>query len=178
MGTPTNYIAFGSTGAATAIGYTPDGTLPAGAVACTLAQFQAAQAVPLASVTLAAGAIVVGAAPALSAAQVAKAAYAAFLAGGLTVTSTGTPALSGVYPIDPASQVDIATEAQFISTFAEFTNGTTANLQWALANGNPVTFPTTAAFLGFAKVAAQTVAAAKLALAQLATMPAATVTIA
>lgn len=116
--------------------------------------------------------------PAPTAAQVAATAYAAFIADGLNVTSTGTSALNGVYPIDASSQQDIATEAQFISTFSEFTNGTTTNLLWQLRNGNPVTFPTTAEFMAYAKVAAQTVAAAKLAVAQAAAMPPASVTIA
>jgi hypothetical protein len=117
------------------------------------------------------------AAPILSAAQTSAAAYSTLLAGGLTVTSTSTPALNGVYPIDAASQVTISTEAQFISTFSEFTNGGTVNLSWQLQTGAMVTFPTTAAFMSFAKAAAQVVAAAKLAAAQGAAMPSASVTI-
>jgi hypothetical protein len=115
--------------------------------------------------------------PAPTAAQIAMTAYAAFVAGGLSVTSTGTPALSGLYAIDSQSQVDIAAEAQFVSTFAEFTTGTTTNLPWPMPSGGVVLFPATAAFLSFAKAAAQAVAAAKLALFQLAAMPAATATI-
>ncbi len=172
MGTATNYIEFGPGGVVTGAGYTPDGTLPAGAVPCTQAQFSDWTLASLVN-----NVIVIGPAPAPSAAQIAAAAYVAFIAGGLTVTSTGTPALSGVYPIDPASQADIATEAQFISTFSEFTNGGTTNLQWVLANDALVTFPTTAEFLAFAKQAGQIVAAAKLAAAQGASMPAATATI-
>jgi hypothetical protein len=103
--------------------------------------------------------------------------YAAFIAGGLTVTSAGTPALNGVYAIDAQTQTDISTEAQFVSTFSEFTNGTATNLSWPLASGTLVTFPTTAAFMSFAKVAAQTVAAAKLAAAQGASLPSAAVSI-
>jgi hypothetical protein len=112
-----------------------------------------------------------------TAAQTAAAAYAAFIAGGLTVSSTGTPALNGVYGIDPASQQEIGTEAQFISTFQEFTNGTTIGLQWYLQNRSPVTFPSTSEFLAFVKAAAQVVAGAKLALGQVAAMPVATATI-
>ena len=84
----------------------------------------------------------------------------------------------GVYPIDAQSQSDIATESQFISTFAEFTNGGTAGLPWPQAGAAVVTFQTPAAFLAFAKAAGQTVAAAKLAVVQGAIMPSASVTIA
>jgi hypothetical protein len=103
--------------------------------------------------------------------------YGAFIAGGLTVTSTATPALNGVYPIDAQTQVDISTEAAFISTFGEFTSGGTSNLPWTLANGALVTFPTTAEFLSFAKAAGQTVAAAKLAAAQGSPMPSSSIAI-
>jgi hypothetical protein len=108
-------------------------------------------------------------APAPTAAQLAMAAYAALIAGGLTVTSAGTPALNGVYAIDPQSQADIATEAQFIGTYSEFTNGQTTDLVWPLKDATTlVTFPTAAEFLAFAKQAAQVVSAAKLAVSQIA----------
>lgn len=111
-------------------------------------------------------------------AQLATTAYAEFIANGLTVTSTGTPALNGVYALDPETQSDIAVEAQFISTFGEFTNEGTADLLWPLQNGTEVTFPTTAEFLALAKVSGQKVAAGKLAVGQAsATMPVATATI-
>ena len=42
--------------------------------------------------------------PPLTAAQIAQAAYAAALAAGLAIASTGTPALNGVYDISPASE--------------------------------------------------------------------------
>jgi hypothetical protein len=105
---------------------------------------------------------------------------AALIAGGITITSTGTAALNGVYNVQsgvPFGQEDIATEAQFISTYGEFTNGATTNLQWPLLNGTFVAFPTTAAFLAFAKAAAQFIAAVKLAVGQGAALPAATATI-
>jgi hypothetical protein len=81
---------------------------------------------------------------------------AMLIAGGISITSTGTPALNGVYTIQPGvpfGQEDIATEAQFIAQFSEFTNGATTNLQWPLLNGTFVTFPTTTEFLAFAKAA-------------------------
>jgi hypothetical protein len=105
---------------------------------------------------------------------------AALIANGLTITSAGTPALGGVYTMQsgvPFGQEDIATEAQFISTYGEFTNGTTTNLEWPLLSGASVAFPTTAEFLAFAKAAGQFVAAVKLAVAQGGALPAATVQI-
>lgn len=109
--------------------------------------------------------------------EIAAAVYATFIAGGLTVTSTGTSALNGVYALDETTQSDIAVEAQFISTFSEFTNGGTVNLQWPLQNGTLVSFPTTAEFLALAKASGQVVAAAKLAAGQGSAMPVATATI-
>ena len=118
------------------------------------------------------------AAPALTPQQAAQVAYGALIAGGLSLTSTGTPALNGVFPIDTLAQSDIATESQFISTFSEFTNGGTVGLPWQQLSGAVVTFPTTTAFLAFAKAAGQMVAAGKLAVVQGAAMPSAAVTIA
>ena len=66
-------------------------------------------------------------------------AAAALVAAGLTVTSTSTPALNGVYNVQSGvsfGQQDIATEAQFISTFSEFSNGTTTALGLADAQRN------------------------------------------
>ena len=88
---------------------------------------------------------------------------AAALGAGLTVTSTGTPAINGTYAIADGvafGRADIGTEAQFISTFSEFTNGT-QTLEWPLLNGTFVTFPSTASFMNFAKAAAQYYAAVK-----------------
>ena len=89
---------------------------------------------------------------------------AAAIAAGLTITSTSTPALNGTYAVAsgvPFGREDIGTEAQFVSTFSEFTNGTTT-LDWPLIDGKTfVTFPTTASFMAFAKAAAQFYAACK-----------------
>ena len=88
---------------------------------------------------------------------------AAALGAGLTITSTGTPAINGTYAIAsgiPFGREDIGTEAQFVSTFSEFTNGA-QTLEWPLLNGTFVTFPSTASFMNFAKAAAQYYAAVK-----------------
>lgn len=115
--------------------------------------------------------------PPPSAVQLASSAYAALIAGGLTVTSTGTPALNGVYSITADSQTAISTEAAFVSVFSEFTTRGTTNLPWQFLDGAFVQFPTPAGFLAFAKAAGQFIAAAKLAAAQGAAMPPASVTI-
>ena len=115
--------------------------------------------------------------PAPTALQVAAAAYSVWIAAGLTIASTGTPAINGVYAIDAASCTDLSAEAQFISAFSEFTNGATTGLLWPLLNGSTITFPTTALFMSVAKAAAQQVAAAKLAAIQGAIMPTNSVTV-
>jgi hypothetical protein len=87
---------------------------------------------------------------------------AKLIAGG--ITSTGTPALNGVYTIQfgvPFGQKDIATKAQFIAQFREFMNGATTNREWPLLNEIPVTFPTTTEFLAIPKPATQFIAAVK-----------------
>ena len=88
---------------------------------------------------------------------------ASALAAGLAITSTGTPAINGTYAIAsgiPFGREDIGTEAQFVSTFSEFTNGT-QTIEWPLIDGTFVTFPSTASFMNFAKAAAQYYAAVK-----------------
>ena len=112
-----------------------------------------------------------------SAAFLAQAVYTALLADGLSLTSTATPALNGVYAIDENAQSNIGVEAQFISTYAEFTNGATSGLLWQRLDGSWVTFPATSDFLAFAKVAGQMVAKAKLATAQGTALPTAVATI-
>lgn len=69
--------------------------------------------------------------------------------GGLTITSTGTPAINGTYPIDDATFGDMAEEAQYIAAFGAFTEGLSA-LPWLTAAG-PVSIPTTATFLSLVR---------------------------
>lgn len=95
-----------------------------------------------------------------------QAQYAAAIALGLAVTSASTPALNATYAIDVNSQSDIAAEAQFISTYAEFTNGQ-QTFSWLDATNTPHTFPSTALFMAFAKAAAVYVSACKQVLATL-----------
>ena len=147
----------------------PPATLPAGQIACTQAQAQNPSAWQVVNGSI------VAKPPTL--AQQAE----ALIAGGLTISSTSTPALNGTYAVAsgvPFGREDIGTEAQFVSTFSEFTNGTTT-LQWPLIDGKTfVTFPTTASFMAFAKAAAQFYAACKaVAATGVGTLPPATATI-
>ncbi len=88
----------------------------------------------------------------------------ALIAAGLTITSTSTPEINGTYTVASGvsfGREDIGTETQFISTFGEFTNGTT-ELEWPLIDGKTfVKFPDTTDFMNFAKAAAQFYAACK-----------------
>ena len=154
-------------------GITPDGTFPTGAVECTLEQYQNPGAW-----TVQNGKIVAYTPPAPTLSQQA----ASLLASGLTITSTSTPELNGTYIVAsrvPFGREDIANEAQFISTFSEFTNGTTT-LDWPLIDGTTfVTFPSTTEFLAFAKAAARFYAACSaVKLTNSGTLPSASVTIA
>lgn len=82
---------------------------------------------------------------------------------GLNIKSINTPTLNGTYAVDkniPFGYDAIQTEAQFVSTFSEFTNEN-STLDWQLIDGKTkVTFPTTTDFLNFAKAVGQFYAAA------------------
>jgi hypothetical protein len=109
----TNYIIFAG-GNATGVGFTPDGTLPSGATACTTGQAAAWQ-----FSTLVSGAIVAGSAPAPGLTQQA----AGLLAGGLAITSTATTALSATYPVDPVSQQKLLAVQSVLSVTGSFPGG-------------------------------------------------------
>jgi hypothetical protein len=64
-----------------------------------------------------------------------------------------------IEPGVPFGQEQIAQEAQFITTFSKFTNGTTDALSWPLMNGTEVTFTTTQQCLNCSEQAAMFVAA-------------------
>ena len=169
----TKFLTFNASGQPTGVGYTPDGTIPSFGVECTPEQAANWQSWANINGTLTA---VTPPAPTLS--QQA----ASLLASGLTITSTSTPELNGTYIVAsgvPFGREDIANEAQFISTFSEFTNGTTT-LDWPLIDGTTfVTFPSTTEFLAFAKAAARFYAACSaVKLTNSGTLPSASVTIA
>jgi len=107
----------------------------------------------------------------------AAAASAAAFAAGLAITSTGTPALNGTYPIDPATQAHIQAEVVSILLNGTFADGT-GTVVWLDTAGASHTFASVAAFKAFASAVAAYVAALfKYAEGTLTTLPPATATI-
>ena len=148
------FMEFNSSGDYTGNGIAINDAIPPGAVECTAAQYAGGNLWALKNGSI----VAVPPTPPTLAQQAAAA-----LGAGLTITSTGTPAINGTYAIAsgiPFGREDIGTEAQFVSTFSEFTNGA-QTLEWPLLNGTFVTFPSTASFMNFAKAAAQYYAAVK-----------------
>jgi hypothetical protein len=88
-----------------------------------------------------------------SAIDLAQAAYDAAVAAGVQITSTGTPALNGIYSLSQLSLSRITSEQVYLATAAKFTNGGTTR-SWLDQTGAPHTFPSTVAFTGFAEAVA------------------------
>lgn len=86
--------------------------------------------------------------------------YVAAISKGLAVTCASTPALNGTYSIADSDQSNVNSEAQYITSFQEFTTGT-QTMAWADAAGTPHTFPSTVLFMQFAKACAQFVSGCK-----------------
>jgi hypothetical protein len=84
-------------------------------------------------------------APVLTLAQQAQVALGA----GVAVTSTGTPALNGTYPIDPLTQGRIASVSTYILVNGKFP-GSATTYAWVDVAGAAHVFPSTAAFQAFA----------------------------
>ena len=95
-------------------------------------------------------------APAPTPAQQAAAAIAA----GVTINSTGTPAINGLYACDPITISDISAEMLSVLANGVFTNGG-ASLTWPLANGTHVTFPSVPVFKAWATAIGGYVSACK-----------------
>jgi hypothetical protein len=76
----------------------------------------------------------------------------AMLAAGCQITSTSTPALNGLYPIDPATAARITAEQVMIQVSGKFTNGQTTRA-WYTATGTAPVFTTTQ-FTAFAEAVA------------------------
>jgi len=75
--------------------------------------------------------------------------FAALVAAGVAITSTGTPTLSGTYAIDAISQGRIQALALYIQVHSAFPNAA-STLLYPDITGTPHTFSTTASFLNFA----------------------------
>lgn len=102
----------------------------------------------------------------------------AALSTGLAITSTGTPALNGVYAVDATTQARITSTMLYVQVNSAFP-GPASTMAWPLMNGSTVTFPSTAAFQAFASAVANYVAALdEIARANTGALPVATATIA
>lgn len=124
---------------------------------------------------VAAGALVaMPAPPGPSPAQQAMAA----LGQGLTVTSTGTPALDATYAVDAAAQAKMTATELYILKNGTFPGGSTT-IAWPDIAGTLHTFPSTAVYAAWATAIADYVAALDLVIAtDTGTLPAAAKTIA
>lgn len=89
--------------------------------------------------------------------------FNAAIENGITLTSTASPSLNGVYAIGPYDTANISDEAQYIAQYGNFTSGG-PSMAWADANGTLHTFASTPQFMTFAKAVAQYVSALKITL--------------
>ncbi len=72
---------------------------------------------------------------------------------GLSVTSTSTPALNGVFAVSDISQSDINAVATYIEINGTFPQGQSVTY-WAQKNGTVIEFPNVAVFKAFATAVA------------------------
>lgn len=94
---------------------------------------------------------------AAAAAAGAPATVAAKLLTGVTLTSTGTPALNAVYALDPVSYSEIFQIGTYANSFGVFPNGA-STFEYPDASSEPHTFAVTA-FVNLLKAVAPLVAA-------------------
>ena len=73
---------------------------------------------------------------------------AALIAGGITITSTGTPALNGTYSTNAPAQENAVSVMSYINANAKFP-GSAATMTWLDSSGNPHVFPSTTEFVAF-----------------------------
>ena len=102
----------------------------------------------------------------------------AAIASGVTINSTSTPEVNGTYACDAAAVADIGAETLSVIVTQQFTNGATS-IQWPLADGTLVTFPSPQVFQAWAVAVSRYVSACKqyASGAQGAALPASTVSI-
>jgi len=94
----------------------------------------------------------------------------------VTITSTGTPSLSGTYPIDHDTLSTLNGEASYIAINSAFSSGT-STLPWPDTSGVLHTFSSTAEFIAFASAVTKYVTQATMAIQTSGTMPSSPVTI-
>jgi hypothetical protein len=76
------------------------------------------------------------------------------LAAGLSITSTSTPAVSGVYAVGPNAQARLTQVMTYVQTFGAFPKGA-SSLPWLLADGQSVVLiPSVAVFKAIAQACA------------------------
>jgi len=96
-----------------------------------------------------------------STARTVAAAVSAALAGGINLTSTGTPALNGNYSVSAQSIANVANVTTYILKNGRFPGGV-SQLPWADTAGSMHAFPDVATFENFATAFADFVAAVQI----------------
>ena len=129
----TSYLLFDGEGNYLGSGFTPDGTLPTGAVVCTKEHHDASGT----WTKLVGDAIVIGTRPGPTIEERAAAAIAA----GVAITSLSTPALNGIYPCHEGAQAKVAAVSLYIKTNGRFPGGVT-QFPWLDVDGAIHLFPT------------------------------------
>jgi hypothetical protein len=142
------YLVFGADGALTGSGFAADDlAIPQGAIPCTSDQFSL-----FPNLALIAGSIVsvpaVPTVPIVAPSALVQAAHDA-IAAGVTVHSTGTPSINGVYPCSGQTWEYLKSEATFIATFGGFSTGK-PTVAFTLPSGR-VEFASTALMLEVVK---------------------------
>ena len=101
------------------------------------------------------GALIAGSPPAVPPSPAQQA--TALISGGITITSTGTPALDGVYACDATAQSNLQAVQTYILTNGKFP-GSSGTYPWLDTNSTPHVFPSTTEFEAFASRVADFVA--------------------
>ena len=104
-------------------------------------------------ITAGSGGLPVASNPTYSPAQQAASAAEALIASGLTVTSTGSPAINGTYSLSPAAQSAYDSVMMYIQVHGTFPRGMTTT-SWPDIHGDLKVFPNVTTFTAFATAAA------------------------
>ncbi len=141
----TKFLTFNASGQPTGVGYTPDGTIPDFGVECTADQAANWQSWGRA----ADGSLVAITPPAPTPAQQARNAMNA----GISITSTSTSSLDGVYACDTTTQGKINRIVNYIGVNSKFP-AALSEMPWPDIDGTVHMFPSTASFLAFGSAVA------------------------